>query len=588
MTDNIRERFADIDRVSDALLLIASCDPANAGTVRITSGPMRAVLTFDGAHITSAELSNSGVRGVAALEKILRLEQAVFDFTPSDVPESELSEKLWLDPNELLVVALPLVEPIEDINVTIEVPAFLRQVSEEDTDDPNATVEVTLYRKPQQPPPAEAPKPPEKKPQKDPDALDMSEDALTAEQRALLETVALLKDKESFEQSAPEFDAAESELFLTEQKLGLLESVQVDGGPFSQAELKEVLEDRSGLTEEQKALLEISGKLADAESFHTSHVPIDLEDPTTVISDAERWIIEQNKNLLTPEQAKQEFMRDDLELAKSRAQSIEFKPFEEHAPLSGGLPSTADLDEIPTPDVTYEDYKTLDPIGVDPGKQRAKREAPKGLIGRASYVWGRLPAYSRTVRKQLMRPERIIGPIIFCGLTLGLFLLPAQLKKMFNESEAEALGIQHVRTTMADELDEEVPDAMNDVDVAGPIANEQGSTSGPAGGGGNYGGGDTAGGGGAGMAASDGALVQARTLAAQGWTKRAMALYRTYLALNPKAFKVRIELIRFLMNAKEKGSRMQARIECLEALKLHPPYELTQELAVLYQQVLTD
>lgn len=586
MTDNIRERFADIDRVSDALILIAS-GAANAGTVRITSGPMRATLTFDGAHITSAELTNSGVRGVAALEKILCLQQAIFDFTPSDPPESECSDRLWVDPNELLAGGLQRGEPIEDINVTAEVPAFLRQVSEEETDDPNATVEVTLFRKPQQPAKPEAPRPPGKKPERDPDALDMSEDALTDEQRALLETVALLKDRESFEQSAPELDTTESDLLLSEQKLVLLESVQVDGGPFSQAELKEVLDDTSGLTPEQRELLEVSSKLADAEEFHTSHIPVDLEDPTTVISDAERWIIEQNKNLLTPEQAKQEFMRDDLELAKSRAQSIEFKPFEEHAPLSEELPSAAELDEIATPDVTYEDYKTLDPIGVDPGKQRVKREESRGLIGRASYVWGNLPAYSRTVRKQLMRPERIIGPIIFCGLTLGLFLLPAQLKKMLTESEAEALGIRHVQTTVADELDEEVPDAMNDVEVAGPIANEQGSSSGAAGGGRGYGG-DTAGSGGANMAASDGALIQARTLASQGWTKRAAALYRTYLVLNPKAFKVRIELIRFLINSKEKGSRMQARIECLEALKLHPPYELTQEIAALYQQVLTD
>jgi hypothetical protein len=614
VTDDIPQRFAQVSEVSEAMSLIASADDIPSGTLRFASGPTRGRLTFEAGYITSAQAS--GLSGSAALEKILKLQQAVFEFEATKESPAE-ADKVWVDVQMLIDNRMSLDAVFEDHNVTVEVPSYVDSsdylnppenddvnittavpalfaaapltplfLEEVDVDqpaptvDPNATVEISLYKK--QLGKAEnkvEPEAPEA--EIDPDAIDMSS-GLSPEQRELLSMVAQLKDAETFAETAVELEEKPDDGLLPEQKLAMLEAVKIDHGPFSEEKMRDVLNDSTALNEEQKELLELSRQLADPESFEKAEAHIDDGEEGPIISDAERWIILQNKELLTEEEAKAEFARDDQELAKSREQNIEFKPFIEAERLSAVPADVSELDQIPTPEVLPSDF---DPLVAHGPKAATKKGETKGLIGRMDRAWGAIPGYTRAVRRQIMRPERILGPLIFVALTLGIFLVPIYLKKAFSENQSETIGAQQVRMTVADELDQQVPDALNDPEVAGPAAVEQGSTSGGVGGGG---GGGTGGGGGGAESGSDQALVQARSLIAKGWTQRAVALYHTYLALNPKAMEVRIELIKALMASKDKGARLLARIECLEALKLKPSFEQTQQIAALYQQVQLD
>jgi hypothetical protein len=619
VTDNIPQKFARLSQISEAMRLIASVSEVPSGRLRVASGPTRGVLTFDSGYITSAQAS--GLSGVAALEKILRLQQAVFEFDSSKDSDND-ADKVWVDVQSLLENSLSLQATPEDVNITSEVPSLnLKKAQEEqpyvdnndylnppenpddvnittavpamlcaepgepalfsmsdfaeEKIDPNATVEIELYKKQVA---KETPAVPQ-----EPIADVDPDSGLTTEQRELLNLVSQLTDSDSFEQTAVELEENPDDGMLPEQKLALLESVEIDRGPFEQAEMRQVLNDTSALNEEQKELLDLSAKLADPESFNKADAHIDDGEEGPIISDAERWIILQNKELLTEEEAKAEFERDDKELARSRAQNIEFKPFIEADRLSAVPPDSEfeDLDSIPTPQVLPSDH---DPIMPPPPTADTQKKGDKGLIGRMGRAWDKIPGYTRTVRKQILRPERIAGPIIFVALTLAIFIMPGYLKKMFSANQSEVVGAQQVNMTVADELDQQVPDALNDPEVAGPAAVEQGSTSG--GRGAATGSGAPGGSGDAGD--PEGALVQARSLVSRGWTKRAVALYHTYLALNPRSMAVRIELIKALMASKDKSARIQARIECLEALKLKPSFEQTQEIGALFQQVQLD
>jgi hypothetical protein len=467
-----------------------------------------------------------------------------------------------IDPNA--TTSVPAMEAELDPNATTTVPAMEAEI------DPNATTEVpSLLSRGRKALPGAAPV------QEIPDEND-PDSALTDEQRELLKMVSQLRDTDSFEE-ANEKLGDEPEMLLSEQKLELLESVAVDAGPFVAPELAPILNDETSLTEDQKELLEEVSKLADAETFN-EEVGV-LKEDGQVISEEERWLLEQNKMLLSPEEQKQEFLNDDADLAGTRSQEIVFKPFVENQRLSEVADSEfTDLDAIPAPNVIPADYAPL--VAMPEDSPGPVREAKDGIIGRP--VDG--PAkggigVARTVRKHIAS-EKVIVPFVLVMLSLGLFLLPGYLRKQLSGEEDEALAAQQLELTMAQEMEDQIPDASQDPQVTRNASGNQGSSSGGFGGT-SYVTIDSPGE----MAATEGPLSDARKLASKGYTKRSRELYLMYLSSNPRAISVRIELIKMLIGAKE---NMLARVECIDALKLKPTLEQMQEIAALYQRVQLD
>lgn len=292
----------------------------------------------------------------------------------------------------------------------------------------------------------------------------------------------------------------------------------------------------SALKPEQRALLEVVSRLRDSETFE-----------------------EKNETL-----AQNGFVKRDF---------VDQPPLSEQV-----IPAEAVAAQPETGEHGHEQRDSIHPIDLN-----GDEKTPQSLIGRTRSAMHEMPSVARRVRKQ-MRPERIAGPLISCGLFAALFLLPGFLQKQMATGDA---GDAQVSAHVSDELDKQIPDALNDQEVAGAAAVEpdQGSSSGAiAGGGTGFG---APGSSGDNFAAEQGgeAVLQGRSLAAKGYYKRARELYRAYLAMHPKAMTLRIELIKMLITGKE--PRL-ARIECIEALKLNPSFEQTQQIAALFQQVQLD
>jgi hypothetical protein len=370
------------------------------------------------------------------------------------------------------------------------------------------------------------------------------ESALKPEQRALLDVVARLSDVETFEETEKALSREEEEALLRRRSEELTQ-VESDKGPFEIPALREVLEDETSLSEDQIVHMEVAARLADKETF----------------SQRSEKYAEMNQDGFTK--------RDLVEMPSVSEQAID----------------AAALDAIPTPP-SVEDVVFPTPPPVSALEQRKK---PENLVGRARQAMHDMPYVMRRARKRMMQPDRVLGPVVFVSLTLAVFLLPGYLQKTMATSSAETSGLDQVNAHVSQELDKQVPDALNDTEVAGAASTEseqQGSSSGAIMGGGGGGGGPQGSSSGEiGSGIGGESVIQARALASKGYTKRAHELYKAYLAMHPKSMPVRIELIRMLIAGKEKRL---ARIECIEALKLSPTYEQTQEIAGLFQQVQLD
>jgi hypothetical protein len=213
-----------------------------------------------------------------------------------------------------------------------------------------------------------------------------------------------------------------------------------------------------------------------------------------------------------------------------------------------------------------------------PGSKK-KPDGDKGIIGRVGYVMSNMPNYKRMVRKQFVAPEKVILPFVFGSLILGIFIVPVQLKKQFSETKNDDLASEQIQMELSDDTKEQVQYAIDDSSPPPPAASSGG-------GGGpnqvsNSGSSDpsdpgqtiTLGGG-------DG-LSRARQLATHGWNRVAMALYQQHIRKNPKAFDVRMELIRYLMTSKQ---GKEAKTECIAALNAGPSIDESAAISLLFKQ----
>lgn len=711
MSPTVRDQIAQINEVRDVLRLIAELTEVKRGAIRLASGATRAVIAFEQGHLTGAMVPSTGKHGVAALEQILKLPDAAFQFLPPSESaglnkEDEicvqikalLANNLSLtglptapgqqiaalggdnDPQETSAIpALKIEELSEDLCTTGEIPAlfnvtaagedpcttgevpalFLEPAVESKTEsvldafselldgpeplDLNMTAEVPAFTKDGAEPPvrkmlrddqqditgpvplitpeqldatAEVPVIPKTPAVSDISAfsnptgdyedhvadksfdsiikrlsdeddqsefeksesllIDESEEALTPEQRILLEEMSKLHDKESFQEADPLLKIEEDPLALSEEKLEILEKIQVDLKGFDVEEIGPELYEERALTDDQKTLLEEVSKLADPDAFLTSEVKIENEGHS--MTDEERWMLEQTAKVLSPEEQQAQFNAAVPDLQNMEV--AELRPFVE-PPTIETLPDTefdvGALDAIPAAQVADGDFAPLIAPAAEP--EAKPREASKGIIGRVrDGVWGKIAAYEGPRRgESQVSPEKIIGPIILVCLCISLFTIPGYLKKMMGGSESEAQAAEQMRQIVAEEMEDQVPHAKND--DPGPRAassGAQGSTSGGGGGGG----------GSAAVASGPEAILgEARSQASKGWKKRAIRYYREYLALSPDSYEVRVEFIRYLLAENEKAEARQA---CTSGMKGNITSEQRQELWQLMRRCLID
>jgi hypothetical protein len=296
------------------------------------------------------------------------------------------------------------------------------------------------------------------------------------------------------------------------------------------------------------------------------------------ISDAERWMRAQKAMSAPIEQQREQF-----EQTNQAFQQTGFSPFPNATPISREAEQArpfdkSELDSIRTPEVEDADYQPLIAMPED-GPGDAGRRADKGIIDRAPTQTGQqMPDFKRIIRRNLRQPERILTPIVFGSLILGIFILPGQIRKSMTAENNEQFADTQVEMTIAEETKQEVPYASVETNrppvTAAPVANagtgiaSNSSSDDP---------------GGTVVLRDDGALAQARRLSSgHKWNRIAYVMYREYLKRHPKDFDVRIECIKYLMEAKQ---TKEAKQECIEALTSGPSVEQSGALSALYKHV---
>ncbi len=83
MSGNAMQRIAEINGLGDVLRLITSLKEVKDGGIRLASGATKGAITFSDGHITGACVTSTGGRGLEALEQMLALSDAAFQFVPS-------------------------------------------------------------------------------------------------------------------------------------------------------------------------------------------------------------------------------------------------------------------------------------------------------------------------------------------------------------------------------------------------------------------------------------------------------------------------------------------------------------------------
>ena len=302
--------------------------------------------------------------------------------------------------------------------------------------------------------------------------------------------------------------------------------------------------------------------------------PIELE---STISDAERWMRAQKAMSAPVEQQREQFEQTNESLHQPG-----FTPFENATAISREAPSRpaefdkSQLESIATPSVEDKDYQPLIAMPED-GFGEARGKSDKGIIDRPSQHQHDMGSVKRAIRRNLRQPERVLMPIGFACLLLGIFILPGQMRKSMNTDNNEQLADAQVEMTIAEETKQELRYASTEADrppappaavgnagtgIASSTADEPGQTV---------------------LLRDDTALNHARKLSeGHKWNRIAYVMYREYLKKHPKDFDVRIELIRYLMQSKQ---TKEAKQECVEALTSGPSVEQSGALSALYKSV---
>jgi hypothetical protein len=333
----------------------------------------------------------------------------------------------------------------------------------------------------------------------------------------------------------------------------------LDGCERLDLDLTSAAQLQSGLNSNQRELLEVVGRLRDAETFYEAQPVLDHE-----------WVGAREKNLRAeaqyfadPSRDKEDFGRANPAFAADN--NAPFKPFMEldQPDLALELPGQEERarapNAVPRNTVMDGDYVPLVPPPSDMPIVK-KGDKPRGLIGRMRRaVVANIPHVERNNRK-VVPAEAIILPLSIMGLSLALFMLPAYVKMMMGGGSEKDVAAQ-MAYAAGEEMDGQAPYIHDEpsqlpASATNTTAPPVGSTSADQRG--------TAPAITASPSEMRAILRGARQASAHGGNDRAIALYRAYLRKNPMAFGVRLEFIKYLLTY---NNNTEARQMCLDGMK---------------------